>query len=330
VTIRKICIAGPGAIGGMMAVHLQRAGYDVCVLARPAKAAEITRNGFTLRDGGQIYTGKPTAASDARALGPQDLVIVTVKSAGLAWAAEHLAALSTPTTSWVFVMNGVPWWFFDGFGGKLQGTRLSTIDPDGYLSRAIALARIIWGVINCNVAIEPDGTLNHVHSNQLQLGRPNGSGDGLSEVAEVFRAAAYNTETTAAIRQAIWGKLLVNMTFNPISVLTMATSDLMLGDPLVRDLAINAVDEGRAVGEALGLAGGPSGAERFAGAGRGGVRAKTSMLADLERGRALEVAPLIGAVVEIAELCGVSMPLTKALYGLVRLRSQSLERSGSS
>jgi 2-dehydropantoate 2-reductase len=322
--MKNVCIVGPGAIGGMMAVHLQRAGLEVSTLARPAKVDEIKQRGFTLLDGGQTYTGKTKAASDPRELGPQDLIVVTVKAAGLPWAAGHLAALSRPETQWVFVLNGVPWWFFDGFGGALKGSALKTVDPDGGLSRAIPTARVIWGVINCNVAIEADSTLNHVHSNHLQLGRPSGAIDGLDAVAQVFRAAGYNTDTTAVIREAIWAKLLINMTFNPISVLTMATTDLMLGDELVRDLAARVVDEGRAVASVLGLPGGPTGAQRFAAAASSPVRAKTSMLTDAVRGRSLEVAPLIGVVTEIADLCGVSVPFTKALYGLIRVRSQTL------
>ena len=321
-SMQRICIVGPGAIGGMMAVHMQRAGYDVSALARSTKVAEINQKGIKLLDGGQTYTAKLKAAVDARDLGPQDLVIVTVKAAGLPWVAEHLQTLSHPDTAWVFVMNGVPWWFFHGFGGEHAGTGLQSIDPGGVLSTALPADRIMWGVINCNVAIEIDGTLNHAHSNQLQLGRPSGSLNGLDTVANVFRAAGYNTDLSPTIRDAIWGKLLVNMTFNPLSVLTMATTDLLLSDPLVRDLAIKAVDEGRAVGEALGIASGPSGAQRFLAPTKPAVSAKTSMLADFERGRALEVSPLIGAVVEIANLVGVSVPFTKALYGLIRLRSK--------
>jgi 2-dehydropantoate 2-reductase len=326
---KKVCIVGPGAIGGMMAVHLQRVGFEVSTLARPGKVAEINAKGFRLLDGGQEYRGQPKAAADARELGPQDLVIVTVKAAGLGWVAAHIGALSRPDTPWVFVMNGIPWWFFHSFGGPLTGTTLQSIDPGGALSRALPSERIIWGVINCNVAIEADGTFNHVHSNHLQLGRPSGDGAGLEAVADVFRQAGYNTDLTAKIRDAIWAKLLVNMTFNPLSVLTMATTDRLLADPLVRDLAIKAVDEGRAVGEALGIAGGPSGAQRFPAPTKPAVRAKTSMLADAARGRELEVEPLIGAVVEIAGHVGVPVPFTQALYGLIRLRSATSTESSS-
>jgi 2-dehydropantoate 2-reductase len=325
---KKVCIVGPGAIGGMMAVHLQRVGFEVSALARPGKVAEINAKGFRLLDGGQEYRGQPKAAASGRELGPQDLVIVTVKAAGLAWVAEHIGALSRPDTPWVFVMNGVPWWFFHGFGGPHAGTTLQSIDPGGALSRALPADRLTWGVINCNVAIEPDGTFNHVHSNHLQLGRPSGDMAGLEAVADVFRQAGYNTDLTAKIREAIWGKLLVNMTFNPLSVLTMSTTDMLLADPLVREVAIKVVDEGRAVAAVLGLPTGPSGAERFPPPTKPAVRATTSMLADAMRGRELEVEPLIGAVVEIAERIGVPVPHTQTLYALIRLRSQSAAQMG--
>lgn len=310
----------------MMAVHLQRVGFEVSALARPSKVTEINSKGFRLLDGGQTYHGQPKAAARGDDLGPQDLVVVTVKAAGLNWVAEHIGALSRPETPWVFVMNGVPWWFFQGFGGQHAGTTLQSIDPGGALSKALPAQRLIWGVINCNVAIESDGTFNHVHSNQLQLGRPTGDLAGLDTVAEVFKRAGYNTDLTAKIRDAIWGKLLVNMTFNPLSVLTMSTTDGLLADPLVRDVVIKVVDEGRAVGDALGLPTGPSGAERFPPPSKPAVRATTSMLADVLRGRELEVEPLIGAVVEIAAQVGVPVPHTKTLYALIRLRSQSAAR----
>ncbi|MDX2142277.1 MAG: 2-dehydropantoate 2-reductase [Rhodospirillaceae bacterium] len=318
----RVCIVGPGAIGGMMAVHLQRAGYDVSALARPAKAAEIKAKGITLLDGGQTYRGQPKVSADPAELGAHDIVVVTVKSDGLATVVPHLPALSKPDAPWVFVMNGVPWWFFSHFGGAKRGTALNSVDPSGNLARMIPLERVVWGVINCGVSIRPDGVLSHDHSNQLQLGRPDLSRGGLASLAEVFTAAGYNTETTDRIHHAIWTKLLANMTFNPLSALTSATSDLILTDPMVREFTIAVADEGRAVGEALGIPGGPPARERFAAAGRLG-KSKTSMLADMERGRPLEIEPIIGAAVEIADLLGVPVPNTKALYGLVRVRAKA-------
>jgi len=321
-SFKKVCIVGPGAVGGMMAVHLQRVGYDVSALARPEKAALLNAKGITLLDGGQTYKGTPRAASDPKDLGPQDLLIITVKGDGLAWALPHLAALSHTQTQWVFVMNGVPWWFFSHFGGKLKGLALKSVDPDGKLASSVPLERLVWGVVNCRVAILDDGTLQHEHSKELQFGRPDQTKDGLPEICTVFHDAGYSAAMPDKIHDSIWGKLLSNMMFNPISALTMATSDLMMADPLVRDLCIKVTDEGRAVGAALGIPTGLSGAERFP-VGRVLPAVKTSMLADVERGRSLEVEPIIGVVVEIATLCGVPIPYTTMLYGLLRVRAQS-------
>jgi 2-dehydropantoate 2-reductase len=318
----SVCIVGPGAIGGMMAVHLERVGYPVSALARPAKAAAIAAKGLTLLDGGQTYRGQPKVSADPAQLGAHDIVVVTVKSGGLAAVVPHLPTVSKPTAPWVFVMNGVPWWFFSHFGGARRGTPLKSVDPDGYLAREIPLQRVVWGVINCGVSIRPDGTLSHDHSNHLQLGRPDLSRDGLQALADVFGAAGYNTEATDRIHHAIWVKLLANMIFNPLSALTSATSDLILGDPLLREFTADVADEGRAIGEAMGISAGPPARERFAAAGKLG-KAKTSMLSDMERGRPLEIEPLIGAAVEIAELFGVPVPNTKALYGLIRVRAQA-------
>jgi 2-dehydropantoate 2-reductase len=321
--MKKICIVGPGAVGGMMAVLLQRAGYEVSALARPAKAAEISTKGITLIDGGKTFTGKIKASADSKALGPQDLLVITVKGDGLAWAVPHLQSLSHANTPWLFVMNGVPWWFFSHFGGKMKGITIKSVDPDGLLGRSVPLERVVWGVINCRVDILPDGTLNHEHSQELQLGRPDQTQTGLAEIAKPFIETNYNTTTPEKIHNSIWNKLVANIVFNPLSALTMSTNDVMLADPLVRDLAVKITDEARALGERLGVPGGASGAERFP-PGRVIPKVKTSMLSDAERGRALELAPIIGAAVEIAGLCGVPMPYTTMVYGLLRLRAQSL------
>ena len=209
-TIKNVCIVGPGAIGGMMAVMLERAGYAVSALARPARTEAMAARGLTLHDGGQVFHGHPRVATRAADLGPQDLIVVTLKGTGLREVAGEIESLRRADTPIVFVMNGVPWWFFDGFGGALAATRLRTLDPDGLLARIFPSASLIWGVINCGVVERPDGTISHEHSNQLQLGRPDAGMAGLDEIAQVFSAAGYNTETTPRIRDAIWIKLQAN------------------------------------------------------------------------------------------------------------------------
>ncbi|MEQ9449534.1 MAG: 2-dehydropantoate 2-reductase [Rhodospirillaceae bacterium] len=315
---RKICIVGPGAIGGMMAVMLERAGFDVCALARAPKAGAINARGLTLLYGGETLTASLKASDDPMSLGPQDLVIVTLKSNVLAEVAPRIPPLCRPDTPIVMAMNGLPWWFFDGFGGALAGSRLKSLDPDGVLARLIPLEQVIWGVVNCSVSELSDGTLEHTNNNHLALGRPNDDHAGLDGVAEVFQTAGYTCALSDNIRQDIWAKLIVNATVNPVSALAMARIDEIYDEPLVRECVVLAAAEAHAVGKSLGLDAGPVQVERLK-----GVRVRTSMLQDLERGRPLELGSIVDVVVEIAELTGMPAPRLRALLGLMRLRAKT-------
>ena len=315
---RKVCIVGPGAIGGMMAVMLSRAGVEVTALARKSKADAINAKGINLLFNGEMLNARIQAAADPAALGPQDLLVVTLKSNALPAVAASLPALCKPTTPIVFAMNGVPWWFFDGFGGAAAGSPLKSLDADGSLSRAIPSARVIWGVINNSVHENPDGTLEHTNAQHLALGRPTDDPTGVEEVAEVFRLGGYKTVLSPNIRQDLWIKLMVNITLNPISALTYGTVKDVLEEPLIREGVVAVAAEARAVAEKLGLDTGPDRFDRMKAA-----PVKTSMLQDLERGRPLELASIVEAVVEIAERVAVPMPQTRMLLGMMRLRSKT-------
>ena len=315
---KKICIVGPGAMGGMMAVMLERAGFEISALARPKKADAINKRGLTLLFGGETLKTSPKASADPADLGPQDLVIVTLKSNALISVAPLLAPLCKESTPIVTTMNGVPWWFFDHFGGALSGTPLKSVDPDGTLARVIPTQNLIWGVINCSVSELPDGTLEHTNAQHLVMGKADDDLAGVDEVAEVIRAGGYKCVLSDNIRREIWIKLLINVTMNPMSALAMAKVNEMFEEPLVRESIVAVADEARAVADKLGLELGPSRLERMKEA-----KVKTSMLQDLERGRALELGTIVEAVVEIAELTKVPVPLTKTLLGLMRLRAKT-------
>ncbi len=314
---QKVCIVGPGGIGGTIAAKLAHIGCDVSALARPRRADILNRNGITLNSGGEVIKAGIRAGVHGDELGPQDLVIVTVKSNMLEDIAAELPALCGPETPVVFAMNGAPWWFFDGFGGALQGTRLQSLDPNGVLARHIPLSRVVWGVVYFSATAHPDGTIDHTNANGLTLGRPSDDPAGLDLIADLLNCAGFNAQITGNIRREIWLKLAVNVAVNPAGALTLATITQMYHEPLLLEAMNHVLAEMREVGAKLGIDPGPLSLERWQHA-----KVRVSLLQDLEAGRPLEVSSVVDAAVEIADRAGVPVPHTRAFLGLLRLRGR--------
>jgi 2-dehydropantoate 2-reductase len=302
----------------MLAVLLSHAGFEVCALARPDRAKRIREGGITLLTEKDALNARIPASDSAADLGSQDLVVITVKSNNLPELAPHLDAMCGPRTELLFLMNGLPWFFFDGFGGAHAGLRLRSVDPQGLLARTIPLSRVIWGTIESGAQALPNETVRHTSGKLIVVGRPDGSERGLEEIATVFRAAGFTVATTARIRDAIWQKLQGNTSLNPVSALSRATGSEMMSDPWVRDLVLAIIEETRAVGAQLGLDCGPDLGPRLLAMDANAGRFKTSMLQDIERGRPLEIEAIVQAPVEIADHLGVPVPFTKAVLGLLR------------
>src|SRR6218665_2673875 len=111
----KVCIYGAGAIGGWVGVRLAKAGCEVSVVARGATLEALKKDGLRLQQNGEVLGGQVEAAGNPADLGVQDLVIVAVKAPALASVASAIGPLLGPGTIVLTAMNGVPWWFFEGF-----------------------------------------------------------------------------------------------------------------------------------------------------------------------------------------------------------------------
>ena len=322
-TVSRVCIVGPGAIGGMMAVKLSNARFDVSALVRSQRVDRFNQYGLTLLDGGETLHGMPKASDNAEDLGPQDLIVITVKEFALKEVAPVLSPMLAPDTQVVQITNGIPWWFFSSFGGDLQGTQLKSVDRDGGVSEHFELSRHIGGVINCGVSLREDGVLVHDHSNQLFLGRPDNDPRGVEAIADVFRQAGYNTDVAGSIHQQVMTKLLANVSFNPVSALAMGTLDLLWANEYVAETLLGLMNEGRAVTTALGLDPGPDPESRF-NSGKKIPASKTSMLQDMEQGKRLELGGILKSTIEVADLLDVAVPLTKSMYGLLCVKEATV------
>ena len=322
----RICIVGLGAIGGLFAGWLggglAPASLRLSALARGDTLAAVQRHGLQFESAGVIGTVPLHAAADPVALGKQDLVVVAVKGPALAGVAPAVQALCDGDTQVLVAMNGVPWWFFDGLPGPCAGLRLRSVDPDGRLHALLPGKQVIGCVVHASCQVPAPGRVLHVQGNGLIVGRPAGGTDTrLQGVAALLARAGFAVTESPRIQQDVWFKLWGNMTMNPVSALTGATADRVLDDPLARAFISAAMREMQAVGAAFGIPIAQTPEDRHAVTRKLGAF-KTSMLQDLEAGRALEVDHLVLAVHEIAAHLGLATPNIDALLGLVRLMAQ--------
>ena len=251
---QSICIYGAGAIGGWIGARLAAQGAAVSLVARGATLTALQQQGLRLREGESERTYSVRAVAEPAELGVQDLVVLAVKAPALAEVARHIGPLLGPDTVVLTAMNGVPWWFFQGFGGALAGTRLMTVDPTGAIAAALPAAQVIGAVVHASCALDAPGVVRHHFGRGLILGEPSGAASPrVQALAALLSAAGFEASVSAQIQRDIWYKLWGNMTVNPISALTGATTDLILDDPLVRNFVSGVMLEAREIGAHLGI-----------------------------------------------------------------------------
>jgi 2-dehydropantoate 2-reductase len=323
----RICVIGAGAIGGYLAVRLLAAGAEVTVIARGATLRAIDADGLCLREAGRAQWLRPTRLTDdTAAAGAHDVVILGVKAHQLAALAPALPALYHDDTIVVPAQNGIPWWYFQRHGGPHEGYPIRAVDPDGTIASAVPIERIIGCVVYPATELVAPGVIQHIEGDRFVLGEPDGArSPRIQALAGALIAADLRAPIRPRIRAELWVKLWGNLAFNPISALTRATLDVICATPATRALAAAMMAEAQAVAEGLGIAVPISIAQRIDGAARVGAH-KTSMLQDIEAGRATEVDALVGAVAELGRLTGVPTPHIDAIYAATALLDVTTRR----
>jgi 2-dehydropantoate 2-reductase len=318
----KVCIVGAGAIGGWIGVKLARAGHTVTVLARGAALAAIKENGLQLIEGGETQVARVHAAASATELETPDLLVIAVKAPGLRDAAVSVASLMAPNTIVLTAMNGVPWWFFDRADRPLVGTQLTTIDPTGEIAKSIPANNVVGCVVHAACSVDAPGVIRHKMGARLIIGEPSGGlTPRLKALHDALAAAGFEPESSDDIQRDVWFKLWGNMTMNPVSAITGATTDKILDDPQTREFCSAVMREAQTIGNQIGIPIAQTPDERHAVTRKLGAM-KTSMLQDVEAGKGIELDALVAAVCEIGQKVNVPTPYTDALLGLTRLMAR--------
>ncbi|MEJ8835433.1 2-dehydropantoate 2-reductase [Ramlibacter sp. AN1133] len=320
--MRKVCIYGAGAIGGWVGAKLAQAGCEVSVVARGATLQALQTEGLRLDEAGHTLRAPVRASASPAELGVQDLVVIAVKAPAMAEVARAIRPLLGPDTIVLTAMNGVPWWFFQGFGGRFAGTRLKSIDPDGSIAEAVPARHIVGCVVHASCALRAPGQVQHHFGNKLIIGEPSGEKTArVQQLASLLARAGFETVVSEQIQKDAWYKLWGNMTVNPVSAMTGATTNLILDDELVRGFISSVMLEAREIGERVGIPIAQQPEDRHQVTRKLGAF-KTSMLQDVEAGKPVEIDALVTVVKEMGEMTGVPTPFTDALLGLARLHAR--------
>ncbi len=323
----KIAIIGAGAIGGYVGVKLALAGEDVTFIVRGANLSAIQERGMKLimADGTEHVAANVRATNDYQQAGPQDLVILAMKAHQVEAVARDVPKLLGPDTVVVTMQNGIPYWYFQKHGGALEGTRVDSVDPTGLIGEHIPASRVLGCVVYpASELIEP-GVVRHVEGERFPLGELDGQpSERVKRIAACFERAGFKSPVLDNIRSEIWLKLWGNLTFNPISALSHSTLVDICQFPLTRSLAASMMTEAQTVAEKLGITFRVALEKRIAGAEKVGKH-KTSMLQDIEAGRAPEIDALVGTVVELGRLTHTPTPHIDTVYALVKLLGRSMD-----
>ena len=321
-SFKKVAVVGAGAIGGWIGQRLAAAGCDVSVVARGATLAAVQTRGLRVRHGEDEAATPVQASASPAGLGVQDLVVIAVKAPALLDVARQIGPLIGPHTVVLTAMNGVPWWFFQGFGGALEGTQLQAVDATGEIARAIPPASVIGCVVHASCSVDAPGVTRHHFGKNLIIGEPSGQvSPRVQDLAALLERAGFAATVSLQIQKDTWYKLWGNMTVNPISALTGATTDLILGDDLVCGFVSSVMLEAKEIGVRIGIPINQQPEDRHAVTRKLGAF-KTSMLQDVEAGKAVELDALVTVVKELGALTGVATPMTDVLLGLARLQAR--------
>jgi len=317
----RFVILGSGAIGSYIGAALARGGSDVVLIARGRQLEALQERGVRVLSDRGDFEANPPATDDLAAVTDADVVVIALKAYSVPEIAPRLGELLQGATCVLPAQNGVPWWFFQSFGGAHEGSVLQTVDPDGVVTRSIDPSRVVGCVSYPATELVEPGVVRHVEGTRFTIGEPGGGpSERCAAISEAFQAGGLKCPVENAIRGQLWLKLVGNVAFNPLTALTSASlGELALVDEAV-GLARGIMEECALVGTELGIEL-PVSIDRRLEAGLAVGDHRTSMLQDLDAGKPLEIDCLTGAVIEIADLLGLAVPQTRAVDAAVRLRA---------
>ncbi len=316
----KICIIGAGATGGYLGVKLIKAGLDVTLVARGAHLEAMKDKGLTLIENEKKIVCFPKCSENMKKLGKMDFIFITLKAYSIPGVVKEIVEMFHEDTSVITAYNGIPWWYFFNIDGQYNNYRIKSVDPNNIQWNLITPEKIIGCVVYPATEIIRPGVIKHIEGNRFSLGEPSGAQtERISIISKALISANLKAPIRNNIRQEIWTKLIGNLAFNPLSVITGETLDVLISKKENRDIAFAAMKEASLIMNKLKIPLNISIDQRIEGAAKVGAH-KTSMLQDYEKGKELELDALVAAVKEIGDLLSIKTPIIDKILSEVKER----------
>lgn len=301
----KIAIIGAGAVGGYYGALLSRAGADVSFVARGAHRDAIRAKGLQIVGSVQgDFTVHLPAEDNPAAIGPVDVVMLTVKTYDNASAFPLIAPLLGPDTCVLTLQNGV--------------------DSADDLAGVIGRSRVIAGPTYVATAIEAPGVIRQTGTHRrIVFGEVFDPAPAVSprvrDLADLMVAADIHAEPVADARIPLWEKFIYLAPFAAFTGAARKPIGAIWGDDEARATFMEAVAEVERVARASGVDVAADVRDKIA-AYTGGIPGSTrsSLLIDLQAGKRIEVESLPGSVVRRGRQVGVPTPIMQGLYAVLR------------
>ena len=316
----KICIVGAGATGGYLGVKLIKAGLDVSLVARGTHLEAMKEKGLTLIENEKEIVCFPKCSETMKELGKMDFIFITLKAYSILGVVKEIVEMFHEDTSVITAYNGIPWWYFFNINGQYNNYRIKSVDPNNIQWNLITPEKIIGCVVYPATEIIRPGVIKHMEGNRFALGEPSGvQTERISRISKALISADLKAPIRNNIRQEIWTKLIGNLAFNPLSVITGETLEVLISKKENRDIAFAAMKEASSIMNKLQIPLNISIDQRIEGAAKVGAH-KTSMLQDYEKGKELELDALVVAVKEIGDLLSIKTPIIDKILSEVKER----------
>ena len=311
----KICIVGAGATGGYLGFKLINAGFDVSLVARGAHLKAMKNKGLTIIENDKEISCFPKCSESMSDLGKMDYIFITLKAYSIPGLVNEISTMFKENTAVITAYNGIPWWYFYNIEGSFKNYRIKCIDPNNIQWNTITPERIIGCVVYPATEIIEPGVIKHIEGNRFSLGEPGGiQTERILTLGKALVKAGIKAPIRSNLREEIWTKLIGNLAFNPLSVISGKTLDILASEHEYRTIAYNAMEEANLIINQLGMKLKISIDQRIEGAAKVGAH-KTSMLQDYEKGKELELDSLVVSIKEIGNLLGIKTPtIDKILY----------------